>query len=324
MKNKKILVTGGAGFIGSNLVKKLVDLGSDVTVTVKYKSIIDSVRLAPVWDKLNIVEADLRNTDSVIFLKSLREKYDIIFHLADYNHVGDSFSHVSESLISNLMATANLLEHGPEFENFIYTATSEVYGFQTEVPFKEGNLPFPISPYSVGKYSGELYAKMKKHQTNSNIICLRPFNTFGPYQSERAIIPELIIKCLRSKTIRTTEGKQTREFNYIDNIVDGFIAAGNLSSIPENPINIGSGEEISIKYLVNRIHELTQSKSELQIGALSTRPTEIWRMQADNKRAKNLLGWSSKINFEEGLKLTISWFEKFINLYYGDSGLKNL
>ena len=97
-----------------------------------------------------------------------------------------------------------------------------------------------------------------------------------------------------------------------------------MSFAPENPINIGSGEEISIKYLVNKIYELTESKSDLQIGALPTRPTEIWRMQADNERAKNLLGWSSKIKFEEGLKLTINWFKKFISVYYGDSGLKDL
>ena len=108
------MITGGAGFIGSHLVIRLVDLDANVTVTVKYKSLIDCVRLVSVWDRINVVEADLRNLDSIIYIKSLKEKFDIIFHLAAYNHVGDSFAHVHESLITNLLATANLLEHGPE------------------------------------------------------------------------------------------------------------------------------------------------------------------------------------------------------------------
>ena len=109
---KKVIVTGGAGFIGSHLVKRLVEYNAKVTVLVKYKSIFDSIRLIPVWDKINVVEADLRNLDSVLKLKD--SNYDLIFHLAAYNHVGDSFSHFQEALNSNLMATANLFEYGPK------------------------------------------------------------------------------------------------------------------------------------------------------------------------------------------------------------------
>lgn len=319
---KKVLVTGGAGFIGSHLVKRLLNLGYDVSVTVKYKSIIDNVRLCGVWDKIRVLECDLRNLDAVISLK--KDKYDIVFHLAAYNHVGDSFLQVSESLNSNLLATAYLLEHGPEFGRFIYTATSEVYGFQESVPFEESQMPFPISPYSVGKYAGELYARLKRHQDKSDIIFLRPFNTFGPYQSERAVIPELITKCLRGLPIETTQGKQTREFNYVDNIVDGFLAAATIMNIPDGPVNIGAGEEIAIRDLVRSIHRLSESKSELRIGALADRPTEIWRMRASNVRAKSLLNWQPKIMFEEGLKKTISWFREFHRLYYQDSGLSQL
>jgi len=324
MKNKNILVTGGSGFIGSHLVKRLVELGSKVTVVVKYKSIIDCVRLANVWDNIDVLEADLRNLDSIIYLKSIKHKYDIIFHLAAYNHVGDSFAHVQEALMSNLLGTANLLEHGPQNNKFIYTATSEIYGYQEEVPFNEDYLPFPISPYAIGKYAGELYAKLKIHQKNSDIVCVRPFNTFGPYQSERAIIPEIIVKCLKGKTIKTTEGLQTREFNYVGNIIDGFIAAASIRNTPDQSINIGSNKEISIKKLVEEIHTLTKSESKLLIGALPNRPTEIWRMSADNKRAKDLLNWEPKISFEKGILKTIDWYKKFIQLYHSDSGLREL
>ena len=324
MKLKNILVTGGAGFIGSHLVRRLVKLNANVTVTVKYKSIIDCPRLLSVWDKIDIIEADIKNLDSVLFLKRCKNKFDIIFHLAAYNHVGDSFVHINESLKTNILGTSNLLEFGPSYDRFIYTATSEIYGFQKMIPFTEEDLPFPISPYAIGKYGGELYAKLKKHQSNNEIICLRPFNTFGPYQSERAIIPELIIKCLRGEEVKTTDGLQTREFNFVENIIDGFILAAKTSKIPETSINIGAGEEVIIKDLIKKIHNLTKSSSKLSIGALPNRPTEIWRMRAENKKAKTILGWTSSVPFEKGLIQTIRWFKNFIDLYFSDVGLRRL
>ena len=194
-KNKRILITGGAGFIGSHLTKKLVEYNSKVTVIVKYKSIIDCPRLTNIWDKIKIIEADLRNFDSVNAIKNL--SFDYIFHLAAYNHVGDSFTHVNESIQSNLISTINLLNHGPSYSKFINIASSEIYGFQKKIPFSTNEIPHPMSPYGLGKYSSELYARLKSKQNKkNNIICLRPFNTFGPYQSEKAIIPEIIIKSL--------------------------------------------------------------------------------------------------------------------------------
>ena len=127
-KNKKVLVTGGAGFIGSHLVKKLLEFNAKVSVVVKYNSIIDCPRIAKIWDKIDIIEADLRNTDSTLQLKNRKFKY--IFHLAAYNHVGDSFIHINETMSSNLLTTTNLLEHGPKFEKFIHIGTSEIYGLQ--------------------------------------------------------------------------------------------------------------------------------------------------------------------------------------------------
>ena len=322
MEGKTVLVTGGAGFIGSHLVKRLVEEGAKVTVTVKYRSLIDCVRLCSVWDDVETVEADLRNIDSVLTMKP--RHFDSVFHLAAYNHVGDSFLHVQESLMSNMLATANLMEHGPDYERFIYTASSEVYGWQESVPFREENMPHPISPYAIGKYAGELYARLKAQQAKGTIICLRPFNTFGPYQSERAVIPELIVKCLRGKPVETTQGRQTREFNYVDNIIDGFIAAAQVEEVPEGPINIGTGKEITIRDLVKKIHSICGSTSKLEIGALQDRPTEIWRMGADNRRAQHLLNWRPIISFEEGLNRTVDWFRRFLKMYYGKWGLRKL
>lgn len=323
MKSNTVLVTGGAGFIGSHLVKRLVSLGAEVTVTVKYNSIIDNVRLSSLWNQLEIVEADMRNIDS---LRQLRGRgFDAIFHLAAYNHVGDSFLHISEALSSNALATANLFESGVEFERFVYVSSSEVYGLQDSVPFVESAQPFPLSPYSIGKYAGELYSQLKRHQGGQPIACVRPFNTFGPYQSERAIIPELIVKCLRGVDIETTEGKQTREFNFVENQVDGLLAVATCESMPTEVINIGCGEEVAICDLVTKIHSLCESSSQLKIGALPTRPNEIWNMCCDASRARDLLGWKPQLSLEQGLRRTVEWFRHYCHLYYqSDSPLNQL
>jgi len=309
-RNKKILVTGGAGFIGSHLVNKLVDLKSKVTVTVKYNSIIDNQRLVNVWNKISVIESDLRNTDSVLSLKN--KKFDYIFHLAAYNHVGDSFTHISEAINSNLFSTINLLEHGPKYKKFIHMGSSEIYGSQKKIPFNISEMPNPMSPYAIGKYSSELYSILKNKIEKRNLICLRPFNTFGPFQSEKAIIPEIIIKCLMGKPVFTTPGEQTREFNYVDNIIEAMLLTSSKLKNFDRPINIGSNKPIKIKNLVKKIHLLTNSKSKLQIGKINYRPNEIWKMQADNKFVINKIKWKPNVSFQQGLKISINWYRRFI------------
>ena len=159
LKNKKIIVTGGAGFIGSHLTNRLVNEGAKVTVIVKYNSIIDSPRLVKIWDRINIIEADLRNTDSVIEMKKMN--FDLAFHLAAYNHVGDSFKHVFENVNSNLLSTVNLLNHGPKIKKLIHIGTSEIYGVQKKLPFDSKETPNPMSPYAVTKFGSELFSILK-------------------------------------------------------------------------------------------------------------------------------------------------------------------
>ena len=312
-KNKNVLITGGAGFIGSHLVRKLVYVGAKVSVVVKYNSIIDCPRLVHVWNKIKVIEADLRNADSVIAISKL--KFDFIFHFAAYNHVGDSFTHVSESINSNLFSTINLLEHGPKFKKFIHIGSSEIYGLQKKLPFRVKETPNPISPYAIGKYSSEMYARLKSKKEKSNLICIRPFNTFGPYQSEKAIIPEIIIKSLLNREIETTPGEQTREFNYIDNIIDGIILLSKKVQHYDEPINLGTNNPIKIKNLVRKIHNFSGSKSKLKIGKLKYRPNEIWKMHAENKFILKL-GWEPQVSLDVGLKLSINWYRNFLKIYF--------
>ncbi len=316
IKNKKILVTGGAGFIGSHLTNRLLAEGARVSVIVKYNSIIECPRLVKIWDKINIIEADLRNTDSVSELKKMN--FDLAFHLAAYNHVGDSFKHVLENVNSNLVSTINLLNHGPRIKKVIHMGTSEIYGTQKKLPFDTKEKPNPMSPYAVTKFGSELFSLLKAKSSKLDLLCVRPFNTFGPFQSEKAIIPEIIIKCLLNKEIKTSGGKQTREFNYIDNVIDGILFLNKKVKNSFEPINVGSNQPISIKNLVKKIHSSTGSNSKLKIGSLKYRPNEIWKMQANNKFIISK-GWKPKISFDEGLKNTITWYKKFRRSYLDKS-----
>ncbi|MFT5488924.1 MAG: UDP-glucose 4-epimerase [Alphaproteobacteria bacterium] len=323
LAGKRILVTGGSGFIPSHVVRRLVGLGAEVIVTTKYNSIVDNVRIVDLWDRVRVIEADLRNYDSLMQVREIKPQ--IVIHMAAYNHVGDSFLHVNEAIDSNMKGTANLLNVYDGYEKFIYTSTSEVYGGQTDVPFVESMTPNPISPYSIGKYGGEQYARMSMEQMNKPISIIRPFNAFGPYQSIRAVIAELILKCLAGESISLTEGKQTREFNFVENLVDGFILACEKDSAIGQTVNLGCAHEISIRDLVTLIHVKTDSESELKIGALPTRPTEIWRMYADAGRAETVLGWKPAISFEQGLERTIAWYREFLDQFDAkNSGLAKL
>ncbi len=310
---KRVLVTGGSGFIASHLCRRLVAEGARLFVLTRYNSIIDNVRLADCWDRLTPIEADLRNVDSLRQLTRIRPQ--TIYHFAAYNHVGDSFTHVGEAIDVNGRGTVNLLEAYQDYERFIYISSSEIYGHQSRVPFTESAQPFPISPYAVGKYTGELYARMTWHVHRKPIVVLRPFNAFGPYQSPRAVVAELIMKCLAGEDIITTKGVQTRDLNFVGNLVDGFLLAAMRSKAVGEIINLGSGREIAVRDLVKQIHRLTGSRARLRIGELPYRPTEIWRMVADHRKAKRVLGWAPSVSLERGLKHTIAWYRAFHNVF---------
>ncbi|MFQ5716478.1 MAG: GDP-mannose 4,6-dehydratase [Nitrospinales bacterium] len=316
IKGKKVLVTGASGFIGSHLTRRLAGMGAEVYVLTKYLSRVENVRLLDVWDKLHFLEGDIRNLDSLRRLSSI--KFDKVFHLAAYNHVGDSFLHINENMDTNGKGTANLLESCRGFKRFVYISTSEVYGKQDSVPFREDFVPCPISPYSVGKYTGELYCRMKREVFGLPITVLRPFNTFGPYQSEKAVIPELIMNCLQGKEIVTTAGEQTREFNFVSNIIKGMIAASESKATIGKVTNLGSMEEIRIKDLALAIHKMTGSKSKLSIGKLPYRPIEIWRMSADHSLAWERFQWKPKIGFHEGLKQTVRWYKSYVKAFHSE------
>ena len=233
----KILITGGSGFIGSHLTARLVKDGHKIAITTKYDSVYENIRLFKIWKKIKVIECDLRYSNSINKINDFGP--DIIFHLAAYNDVKGSFSNYNEALESNLIATSNLLENIKKYKQFIYISTSEIYGYQkNNVIFSEKLQPHPISPYSIGKYSGELYAQMHMKHMKKPIKILRPFNVFGETQSNKAVIPELIEKFINNETVKITKGVQTREFNYVGNTVNLIIQASKEKRFFNNIVNI--------------------------------------------------------------------------------------
>ena len=226
----RILVTGGSGFIGSHLVNKLVNTGYEVAITTKYDSIYENIRLFNVWKNIKVIECDLRHSNSIKKINDFSPK---------------SFSNYNETLESNIIGTANLLENLKKYNQFIYISTSEVYGHQNnKLLFDENMKVHPISPYSVGKYSGELYAQMHMKHMQKPIKILRPFNVFGETQSEKAVIPELIKKFIKNQTVKITKGTQTRDFNYVGNTVNFLLQAMKNKGFFNDIINISDGNEI--------------------------------------------------------------------------------
>lgn len=311
MRNKRVLVTGASGFIGSHLTHALLEEGAHVGVTVRYSNVIKCERLRDCWDDIHVIEADVRNRGALAGVEAFNP--EVVFHLAAYVHVGQSFTQVEECFDVNAKGTANILDVSKGAAKFVYQSSSEVYGHQDRVPFTEDMTPNPISPYGITKYAGELYCRMKQGiKGGPAIVAVRPFNVYGPYQSSKAFIPEMIVRMLKGERVQTTQGEQTREYNYVNDVVDGLLALARHDGELPGVINLASGKDYAIRELVLKIADITRTKSKLEIGAIPYRPTEIWKMAASNDKAKRLLGWEPKVSFEEGLKATVEWFRWYL------------
>jgi len=307
----RVLVTGGSGFIGSHLVRKLLAMGFDVGITVRVDHVEDNWRLKDVWhDLATVIEMDIRNRDSMNQIVVWNPS--AVFHLAAYHHVGRSWEQVEECFDVNAKGSANVIDAAMTCgAQLVYMSTSEVYGSCFASPWSEDLQVYPASPYGVTKYAGEQYAAMTERKNGfKKVNIARPFNVFGPGQSDRAVIGEFIQKALRGETIYMTKGTQTREFNYVHNVVEGLIMLWQRNP-GIGPWNIASGQDISIYDLVMRIHELSNSTSKI-MPTLPDRPNEIWKMCADPTRFRMATGWEPRVDFDEGLQQTINWYQSHL------------
>jgi len=321
LKGRRVLVTGAGGFIGSHLVELLLEAGCDVRAFVHYNALgkrgwLDEIEAAK---SLDVHAGDIADPGSV---RTAAEGREIIFHLAAL--IGIPYSYVAPNsyVRTNIDGTLNVLNAARETgARVVHTSTSEVYGTAREVPISESHPLQGQSPYSASKIGADKLAESYHLSFELPVVTVRPFNTFGPRQSARAVIPTIISQCLAGKSeIKLGSLSPTRDMNYVSNTAEGFALAGLSEDAVGHTINLGSGREISIGDLAALIAELCGVEVEITTDEQRIRPegSEVNRLLADSRLAKELLGWTPRRSLEEGLTETIRWMRDAMEHYRPD------
>lgn len=315
-KGRKVLVTGGGGFIGSHLVEALLERGAEVTAFVRYTSRGSAGFLDPIAEKIRIVANDITEFDGV---RQAMENQDSVFHLAALIGIPFSFEHPWEVVQVNTMGTLNILsaarQTGPR--RVILTSTSEVYGTAQYVPIDESHPLQAQSPYSASKIAADKLGESFHHTYGLPVVTVRPFNTYGPRQSSRAIVPTIITQALTSDELRLGNLRPARDLSYVFDTVEGFVSAAEHEDAVGRVVNIGSGREVSIGDLAEAIMRLVGRSLPIVLDGARVRPSdsEVERLLADNTRAKELLGWTPRHSLEEGLAGTIEWVKDHLDQF---------
>jgi dTDP-glucose 4,6-dehydratase len=320
-QNKTILVTGAGGFIGSHLVETLASLGANVRAFVRYNSRGDpgllSMLPAEILDKVEIIAGDLRDLPAVL---SASRDVEIIFHLGALIAIPYSYKHPAEVVESNVMGTLNVLLAGREnkVQRVVHTSSSEVYGSAVRVPIDETHPLQGQSPYSASKIGADKIAESFYCAYDLPVVTIRPFNTFGPRQSARAVIPSIIIQVIDQDKIQLGNLDAIRDFTYVSDTVDGFLCGAQVIGIEGQTINLGAGEEIRILELANKIISIIGKSVEIEVMPERLRPvkSEVTRLLSDNRLARELLDWAPRVSFQEGLSKTIEWISKHRQYYH--------
>jgi len=319
-QNKKVLVTGAGGFMGSHLVEHLLELGAKVKGFVRYNSRNDwgLLELLPEQklDEIEVIMGDLRDSDSV---RQMAGDAEIIFHLGSLIAIPYSYIHPGETIETNIMGTLNILNAAREnnVEIVIHTSTSEVYGTAKYVPIDEKHPLQGQSPYSASKIGADMIAESFYRSFGVPVATIRPFNTFGPRQSARAVIPAIISQALTEDKIQLGSLHPTRDYTYVDDIVKAFIKVAEYPNSVGEVINIGSNFEISIGDIAKKVLGIIGKDKEIAVAPERVRPekSEVERLWCDNTKARKLLKWGPSMGFDEGLKTTVEWISGHISLY---------
>ena len=312
-QGRKVLVTGGEGFIGSTLVERLVREGADVRALVHYNPFGRTGWLDPeVHREVEVLAGDVRDAERAF---DAVDGCEVVFHLAAL--IGIPYSYVApESYLQvNVTGTHHVaracLRAG--VARMIHTSTSEAYGTALRVPIGEDHPLQPQSPYSASKIGGDMMALSFFHAFELPVAVIRPFNTYGPRQSTRAVIPTILSQ-LHAGAAEVSLGSTTptRDFNYVDDTVSGFLAVAECDRAVGEVINIGSGREISIGDLVALLISVTGSEAKVVTDPGRLRPpgSEVERLLCDNRRAREWAGWAPQVSLEEGLSRTSEWIRR--------------
>jgi NAD dependent epimerase/dehydratase len=321
-QDKRVLVTGAGGFIGSHLVERLVELGASVRALIHYNALGSWGWLdySPHRERIEVIMGDLTDRDLVF---QAARNVEIVFHLGALIAIPYSYQAPSSYVRTNIEGTLNILLAARDLKvaRLVHTSTSEVYGTARYVPIDENHPLQGQSPYSATKIAADKLAEAFHCSYGVPVVIVRPFNTYGPRQSTRAVIPTIISQCLNGDTIRLGHLHPTRDLNYVSDTVEGFIRAATADNVLGQTINLGSGREISIGNLALLIARLLGKQVQIITDERRRRPekSEVERLLADNSKAKRLLGWEPRVSLEEGLLRTIDWMREHRRRYRLDN-----
>ncbi len=313
-----ILCTGAGGFVGSHLCERLVREGHQVRALAHYHSDGGRGNLdnSPLAAEMELIAGDIRDSDSV---DSAVDGCEVVFHLAALVGIPYSYHAMRSYVDTNTAGTLNVLQaaHHRGVARLIHTSTSEVYGTAQQVPIPETHPLVGQSPYSASKIAADKLAEAYHRSFGLPLVTVRPFNCFGPRQSARAIIPTIISQCLAGGPIHLGNLAPTRDLNYVDNTVDGFLLAGSVPGIEGRTINVGSGRETRIGELALLIRNLIGADVAIEQDPQRLRPasSEVDRLCCDATLARELLGWTPRVSLEEGLARTIEWMRENMGRY---------
>lgn len=315
----KVLVTGADGFIGSHLVERLVDEGAQVKAFCFYNSFgswgwLDKSEKK---DSFEVVLGDIRDKE---FVEKSLKGIDIVFHLAALIAIPYSYVAPASFIETNILGTYNLLEGALKqgVRRVVHTSTSEVYGTPQNIPITEKHPLQGQSPYSASKIAADKLCEAFYCSYGLPVIVLRPFNTYGPRQSMRAVIPTILGQILSSKSkIELGNLNPKRDLTYVSDTVEGFIRAGITTKIEGEVIQLGSGKTYSIKQIADVAMEVLNCKKEIVAKKERLRPekSEVMILLSNPEKAKNVLKWESKIDLKDGILKTAKWLEQNLNHY---------
>jgi len=319
-RGRSVLVTGAGGFIGSHLAERLVQEDAQVRAFVRYNSrgdvgLLDL--LPPItYSKLKIIGGDLGDAEAV---RLAARGVDTVFHLGALVSIPYSYLHPREVIETNIVGTLNVLMAARELgiRRIVHTSTSEVYGTACYVPIDETHPLQGQSPYSASKIGADKIAESFHKTFELPVTTLRPFNTYGPRQSARAVIPTIVTQALTGEEVHLGRLEPARDFTFVSDTVDGFLRVAAAEGVVGEEINLGTGVVVSIRELVKRISSLLGRDLKIVEETDRRRPdkSEVMRLQASAKKALDLLNWQPRVPLEEGLRITIDWIADHIEHY---------
>ena len=324
LKNKKVFVTGAGGFIGSHLCSRLVKEGAQVTAMLHYNSRSD-------WSNLEFLEPELLKSINIVkgniedssFMDSQTKGSEIVFHLAALIGIPYSYTAPLSYVKTNIQGTVNVLEavRKNDIPLVVNTSTSETYGTALYTPIDELHPMQGQSPYSASKISADKLSESYYNSFKTPVITIRPFNTYGPRQSSRAVIPTIISQLLTKNKLTLGDLTPQRDFTYVDDTVNGFIQAAIYSENIGEVINLGYGKTVSIGEISKLIMNIMGLDKEIVSDNKRIRPkdSEVMNLISDNSKAKELIKWEPKIDLKTGLINTVGFISKNLDFFKTNS-----